>query len=103
MSRENRCVCNSDIRGRIQEGGWPGGRVFLCREYLGKEEGISRRGFLFSGGLGAQKSPVFAWGSGGFVFRERGTGQGLRGPCMIELMGQAAAQAASFSEDFFAG
>jgi hypothetical protein len=41
-------------------------QVILGVGYLGEEEGITRRGFLFSGGLVAQKSPVFAWGSGGF-------------------------------------
>ena len=38
-----------------------------------------------------------------FAFREKVVGQRLRGSGMIELMGQAAAQAAGFGEDLFAG
>ena len=61
-------TCNSDSRGRLrEEGGQEAGYFLGGVSYLGKEEGICRRDFLFSVGLVAQESPVFDWGRGGCI------------------------------------
>src|SRR4030042_1517499 len=96
--------CNSDSGVRLVGGGGAGGRFFHFLGYLGKGEKIFLRGFYLRAGLvdkGVWSSIGSRWKV--FTFREKVVGQRLWGSGMIELMGQAAAQAAGFGENFFAG
>jgi hypothetical protein len=73
-------------------------------EYLGKGEKIFLRDFYLRAGLvdkGVWSSIGSRWKV--FTFREKVVGQRLWGSGMIELMGEATAQAAGFGEDFFTG
>jgi hypothetical protein len=95
--------CNSDSRGQLREEDGPEAGYFGGGVSRGGG-GDHSQGFSVLRGVSGTKEPGLRLGVGGVLHLEKGgAGQGLRGPCMIELMGQAAAQAAGFSEDFFAG